>query len=132
MLTRLHGVTICDPSQAAAVKAGELWIEDERIVPSPADGRRADYEYHLPGRLVMAGGIDLHTHIGGGKTNLARLLLPERRVAAEGEAGTLRPLSSPVPGTWETGRRYLEMGYTACFEPAVLPMNARQAHLLNI
>ena len=33
-----------------------------------------------------------------------------------------------MPGTWETGRRYLEMGYTACFEPAVLPANARQAH----
>jgi formylmethanofuran dehydrogenase subunit A len=129
MLTRLHGVTICDPSQATAVKAGELWIEDERLVLPPADGRRADHEYYLPGRLVMAGGIDLHTHIGGGKTNLARLLLPERPVTAEGEAGTLRPLSSPVPGTWETGRRYLEMGYTACFEPAILPMNARQAHL---
>ena len=25
----------------------------------------------------MAGGIDLHTHIGGGKTNIARMLMPE-------------------------------------------------------
>ena len=29
------------------------------------------------GCVVMAGGIDLHTHIGGGKVNLARLLMPE-------------------------------------------------------
>ena len=25
--------------------------------------------------------------------------------------------------------RYAEMGYTACFEPAMLPVNARQAHM---
>ena len=28
-----------------------------------------------------------------------------------------------------TGYRYAEMGYTACFEPAMLPANARQAHM---
>src|SRR5262249_51332908 len=33
------------------------------------------------------------------------------------------------PGTLATGYRYAEMGYTACFEPAILPVNARQAHL---
>jgi len=27
------------------------------------------------------------------------------------------------------GYRYVEMGYTACFEPAMLPANARQAHM---
>ena len=27
--------------------------------------------------IMMAGGIDLHTHIGGGKTNIARMLMPE-------------------------------------------------------
>ena len=34
-----------------------------------------------------------------------------------------------VPSTMVTGYRYAEMGYTACFEPAMLPANARQAHL---
>ncbi len=37
-------------------------------------------------------------------------------------------LSCPIPNTFETGNRYLELGYTACFEPAVLPSGARQAH----
>ena len=91
--------------------------------------------YDLSGCLVVSGGIDLHTHIGGGKVNVARLLLPElvqnsrsstQLVAERHEA--IGPLSSPVPGTLETGRRYLQMGYTACFEPAVLPANARHAH----
>jgi formylmethanofuran dehydrogenase subunit A len=34
-----------------------------------------------------------------------------------------------VPSTLVTGYRYAEMGYTACFEPAMLAANARQAHM---
>jgi formylmethanofuran dehydrogenase subunit A len=34
-----------------------------------------------------------------------------------------------TPPTLTTGYRYAEMGYTACFEPAMLPVNARQAHM---
>ncbi len=34
-----------------------------------------------------------------------------------------------MPSTFATGYRYAEMGYTACFEPAMLPSNARQAHM---
>jgi formylmethanofuran dehydrogenase subunit A len=34
-----------------------------------------------------------------------------------------------LPSTMITGYRYAEMGYTAGFEPAVLPANARQAHM---
>jgi formylmethanofuran dehydrogenase, subunit A (EC 1.2.99.5) len=34
-----------------------------------------------------------------------------------------------MPSTFVTGYRYAEMGYTAGFEPAVLPVNARQAHM---
>ncbi len=34
-----------------------------------------------------------------------------------------------MPSSYVTGYRYAEMGYTAAFEPAVLPINARQAHM---
>ena len=34
-----------------------------------------------------------------------------------------------MPSTLTAGYRYAEMGYTACFEPAMLPANARQAHM---
>ena len=34
-----------------------------------------------------------------------------------------------MPSTFATHYRYAEMGYTACFEPAILPYNARQAHM---
>ena len=95
----------------------------------------SEVRYDLSGCMLVSGGIDLHTHIGGGKVNVARLLLPElvqnsrsRTQLVDERHQAIAPLSSPVPGTLETGRRYLQMGYTACFEPAVLPANARHAH----
>ena len=81
--------------------------------------------------MVMAGAIDPHTHIGGGKMTIARMLIPEDHMKDEvartdiTRAGT----GHAVPSTMVTGYRYAEMGYTACFEPAMLPANARQAHM---
>lgn len=116
------------------VLEGHLISANSNALNSKDDDSRQS-RYDLSGCLVVAGGIDLHTHIGGGKVNVARLLLPElvqrSRSSTQLESDrneAIAPLSSPVPGTLETGRRYLQMGYTACFEPAVLPANARQAH----
>jgi formylmethanofuran dehydrogenase subunit A len=83
----------------------------------------------------MAGGIDMHTHIGGGKVNLARLLLPEDHrlganpVALPGNALELASCGSCTPGTLAIGYRYAEMGYTSAFEPAMVAANARHAHM---
>jgi formylmethanofuran dehydrogenase subunit A len=104
-------------------------------VLASAKNSKSEVRYDLSGCMLVSGGIDLHTHIGGGKVNVARLLLPElvqnsrsRTQLVDERHQAMAPLSSPVPGTLETGRRYLQMGYTACFEPAVLPANARHAH----
>jgi len=133
MVTRLHGAVCIDGVNKTEVR--DLFFDGETICSELADGTRADAEYKLDNHIVVAGGIDLHTHIGGGKVNIARLLLPDLVNHGNSNAGRtasgppwIQPLSSPVPGTWETGRRYLEMGYTACFEPALLPANARHAH----
>jgi formylmethanofuran dehydrogenase subunit A len=81
--------------------------------------------------IVMAGGIDMHSHIGGGKVNLARLLLPEdhRNRAAPENPLELASCGDCTPGTFATGYRYAEMGYTAAFEPAMIASNARHTHL---
>jgi len=133
MITRLIGATCIDGVSPSEVR--DLYLSGETICSKPAAGQRIGAEYSLPNHIVVAGGIDLHTHIGGGKVNIARLLLPEFVQHSQTQAELddrnsmmIAALSSPVPGTWETGRRYLEMGYTACFEPAVLPANARHAH----
>ncbi len=133
VITRLHGAVCIDGVAKSEIR--DLVLNGETICRNIPKDARGDAEYHLPNHIVVAGGIDLHTHIGGGKVNIARLLLPElvqhipsNHQRYDREPHWIAPLSSPVPGTWETGRRYLEMGYTACFEPAVLPANARHAH----
>jgi formylmethanofuran dehydrogenase subunit A len=131
MLLKLTGGRVYDPAHGVNGEVRDLHVQDGRIVTPPAQGQRIDREYDLTGRIVMAGAIDMHTHIGGGKMNIARAMLPEdHRADPVARTGLTRASSGhAAPGTLATGYRYAEMGYTACFEPAVLPVNARQAHL---
>jgi formylmethanofuran dehydrogenase subunit A len=130
MLTRLAGGRLIDPANGVDGQVQDLYLRNGRIVDAPSDAARA-HTIDIAGRIVMAGGIDLHTHIGGGKVNLARLLLPEdhRGRAYPRTELTRASCGHAAPGTLATGYRYAEMGYTACFEPAMLPINARQTHL---
>jgi formylmethanofuran dehydrogenase subunit A len=131
MLLKLSGGRVYDPAHGIDGQVRDLWVRDGRIVAPPAPPETPDREYDLAGRVVMAGAIDLHTHIGGGKLNIARAMLPEdHRGDPLARTGLTRSsCGHAAPGTLYAGYRYAEMGYTACFEPAILPVNARQAHL---
>jgi formylmethanofuran dehydrogenase subunit A len=131
MMTRLAGGRIIDPLQSSEEIRADLWIEDGRIVAVP-DGHRADRVYDMSDHVVMAGAIDIHTHIAGGKVNLGRLLsaADHRRHPHPAKGAGLRSGSGlATPSTYTTGYRYAEMGYTAVFEPAMVAANARAAHL---
>jgi formylmethanofuran dehydrogenase subunit A len=130
MAIKLSGGKVYDPANKVSGEVRDIYVEDGKIVAAPADGRVAQ-DYDVKGRVVMAGAIDPHTHIGGGKMTIARMLLPEDH---QGDPVTRTELTRAgsgraVPSTLVTGYRYAEMGYTACFEPAMLPANARQAHM---
>jgi formylmethanofuran dehydrogenase subunit A len=130
MLTKLTGGRIFDPEHGLNDVVKDIYIRDGRIVDAPADGK-VDEEIDVRGKVVMSGAIDMHTHIGGGKVNIARTMLPEDH-AADVIARTELMRSGcghAAPSTLSAGYRYAEMGYTAGFEPAVLPVNARQAHM---
>lgn len=129
---RLRGGRIVDPANGVdAVR--DLCIRGGRIVELPADAPAEEID--ASGCVVMAGGIDMHTHIGGGKMNLARLLLPEdHRNGHDPIAAPTNPLEiascgTCTPGTLATGYRYVEMGYTSAFEPAMAASNARHTHM---
>jgi formylmethanofuran dehydrogenase subunit A len=130
MWTRLRGGKVYDPNSSATGIVRDLWICDG-VIAEPQLGQVPDHEVNIENCIVMAGAIDMHTHIGGGKVNLARMLLPEMQHSrlAPAERWEERAKLGPVPSTYATGCRYAELGYTACFEPAVLPVNARQSHL---
>ena len=130
MLIKLSGGKVYDPANSVNGEVRDVYVDGGKIV-SPDSGARVDKEYDLKGRVVMAGAIDPHTHIGGGKVTIARTLMPDDHQIDEvahtelTRAGT----GHALPSTMITGYRYAEMGYTAGFEPAVLPANARQAHM---
>ncbi|WP_036264337.1 formylmethanofuran dehydrogenase subunit A [Methylocapsa aurea] len=124
MLILLKGGRLIDPLNARD-EIADLWIEDGRIV-APPQGRQPDQTHDVAGKIVMAGAIDIHSHIAGGNVNTARLLLPElHRTARPGELS----LATAKWSTFETGNIYAAMGFTTVVEPAVAPHQALQAHL---
>jgi formylmethanofuran dehydrogenase subunit A len=129
-MIRLAGGRIFDPVHSRRGEIGDIHIRDGRIVAAPAPGGRADETYDLAGRVVMAGAIDIHSHVGGGKVNLARALMTaDHRDHELARAGERRSGSGLVtPSSFATGYRYAELGYTAVFEPAMVASNARHTH----
>jgi len=131
MITRLHGGMVYDPRNRVDGEQRDIYIRDGRIIARPGQNETIDRDIDVTGRVIMAGGIDIHSHIGGGKLNIARMMLPEdhRQDPVKATALTRAGCGHAAPSTLTTGYRYAAMGYTTCFEPAMLPVNARQAHL---
>jgi len=132
LLTEFTNCRVIDPTQTgSSSKDGQLssvWVDGDRIVASKMTGL-ADRTEDLAGAIVMAGGIDLHTHIGGGKVNLARMLMADQTLReATGATGDMDPAGCIWP-TVLNGQLYAQMGYTACFEPAMMLSQARHTHL---
>ncbi|HTZ78447.1 MAG TPA: formylmethanofuran dehydrogenase subunit A [Stellaceae bacterium] len=130
-MLRLAGGKLVDPTQSPAERTGDLWIDGDRIVAPPADGGKGATVQDISGKLVMAGAIDIHSHIAGGKVNLGRLLSSaDHRASVEAaEAGLRGGSGLATPSTFTTGYRYAAMGYTAAFEPAMVAANARATHI---
>lgn len=131
MLIKLSGGTVYDPVHGINGEQRDIYIHHGQITRKPAATVDIDKTYNLSGKVIMAGAIDIHTHIGGGKVNIARMMLPEdhRQDLVSRTALTRSGCGHAAPSTLTAGYRYVEMGYTACFEPAMLPSNARQAHM---
>ncbi|MBS7539436.1 formylmethanofuran dehydrogenase subunit A [Ancylobacter lacus] len=132
MRVRLTGGRVLDPTTGengvATGATRTVEIHDGRLV-TPTD--LPAEEYDLGGDIVLAGGIDLHSHIAGGKMNLARLLMQEDRRAYPELPGAFCGCGGgrASPSAHATGCRYSELGYTTVFEPAMVGANARGAHL---
>jgi len=127
MLTCVRGGRVIDPAHGRD-GVGDVWMRDGRIAAAPAMGARADETFDATGKIVMAGAIDIHSHIAGANVNTARLLLPEQHRKAMRRPDHT-PLSNAGWSTFETGCAYAAMGFTTVVEPAVAPHHALHAHL---
>ena len=125
MTTTIHlkNGKVFDPTNRVFNKKKDVFISDGKIVKSLK--KKADRIIDCTDKIVMPGAIDLHTHIGGGKVNIARLMLQEFHNNSDRDYDLTADF---IPSTLKTGLQYIGMGYTSCFEPALLPMNARQSH----
>ncbi len=122
-----------DPTQKFNKKKKTIYVKNGRIV-NPQKNEEKNYKiiYDVKDKIVMAGAIDIHSHIAGGNVNNARLLMPE--VHKKFVENTLKNREH-LPGkgsrwtTNGTGYRYAEMGFTTVVEPAVLPISSFLTHL---
>ena len=119
---------IYDPTQNLNREKKVIYVKDNKIA-DPSENQKKEYEitFDVKGMIVMAGGIDIHSHIAGGNVNNARLLMPE--IHKNFVENTLKNrINLPGRGSrWTTdgtGYRYAEMGFTTVVEPAVLPINS--------
>ncbi|HBA66739.1 MAG TPA: formylmethanofuran dehydrogenase subunit A [Methylococcaceae bacterium] len=128
MLIRLKGGKVYDPAQALDGEIRDIYFRDGVIIDKPEAGAVIEADYDISDRVVMAGAIDIHSHIAGGNVNTARLLLPEQHRNFVARKLGHRFSTSRWSAT-ETGYRYARMGYTTVVEPAILPINALDAHL---
>ncbi len=125
---RIDNGEVVDPANKVNRQKIPVHIKDGKIV---ADAGSDCHVIDAAGCVVMAGGVDIHTHVAGPKVNFARLMLPEdhRYDHISREDGYERSgAGGVVATTFTTGYRYSEMGYTTIIEPAVPPLGARHAH----
>ncbi len=124
---------VFDPTQNLNGNKIDIYVDNGIIVkPNPSEFYKFKTIYDATDLIVMAGAIDIHSHIAGGNVNNARLLSPE--VHSNFLKQNLRRKKN-LPGfnsRWTsdgTGYRYAEMGFTTVVEPAVLPINSFLTHL---
>jgi formylmethanofuran dehydrogenase subunit A len=126
-ILRITGGRVYDPANGVDGEVREICIADGRIVPTAEGGRIIDAR----GCVVFPGGVDVHTHIAGGKVNFARKMHPEdhRRSPPLARTATRRSgVGTAVPSTFATGYLYAGLGYTTVFEAATPPLFARHSH----
>ncbi|MEM6472182.1 MAG: formylmethanofuran dehydrogenase subunit A [Planctomycetota bacterium] len=127
MKTLIQGGRLVDPSQGLD-EVRDFWIENQVIASKSWDVTDADQVIDASNCVVMSGGIDIHTHVGGGKLSIARLLMQDSIDDSARKTARFASESDCLPSPLVAAQRYLEMGYTTVFEPAVIPCNARSAH----
>ncbi|WP_336486956.1 formylmethanofuran dehydrogenase subunit A [Methylobacterium nigriterrae] len=124
MLIRITGGRVVDPT-AGRDAVGDVWIEDGRVVG--ASERAPDRTIDASGCVVMAGGVEVHSHIAGGNVVLSRLLLPDLYVSEAAPQG--HPFAHAGGSAAWIGANYARMGYTTAVEPAMPPVNALATQL---
>ncbi|MEM2263407.1 MAG: formylmethanofuran dehydrogenase subunit A [Candidatus Bathyarchaeia archaeon] len=119
---------VYDPINGINGEKMDIAIKNGKIVEK-VNERRAK-KIDASGMVVMPGGVDIHSHIAGGKVNAGRLLRPEDHFKdfERKTAVTRSGVGYSIPSTFTTGYRYARMGWTTVMDPAMPPLEAKHTH----
>jgi formylmethanofuran dehydrogenase subunit A len=115
---------VYDPLNGVKGEKKDIMIKDGIVVSDvPSDAKEVD----AAGKLVVPGGVEMHSHIAGPKLNAGRAILPnDFRDNYVVRTNALRALvGHAVPTNYTNGVKYTELGFTTVFEPAMAPLDAR-------
>ncbi len=119
---------VFDPTQGIKGDKKDIAVKDGKIVDKVSSSAKV---IDATGMTVMAGGVDIHTHVAGAKVNVGRNFRPEDKLQAVYEpARGVRHMSGgySVPTVFKTAYKYADLGYTTVFEAAMPPLYARHTH----
>jgi formylmethanofuran dehydrogenase subunit A len=118
---------VYDPLNGLDGVKKDIYIEDGEIVEKTNNDAKV---IDADGKIVMPGGVDVHTHIAGAKVNSGRAFRPEDHFIdpVAKTKNTRSGTGYSVPSTWVTGYRYAKLGYTTAIEPAMPLLEARHTH----
>jgi len=121
----IRGGIVYDPANGIFGEEMDLCIDRGRIVE---DAKGEEIDAH--NLLVMAGGVDAHSHIAGAKVNAGRIMRPDdARLGLEQATAVCRPSTGyTVPNCYAIGYRYARLGYTTAFEAATPILESRHTH----
>jgi len=121
----IRGGIVYDPANGIFGEEMDLCIDRGRIVE---DAKGEEIDAH--NLLVMAGGVDAHSHIAGAKVNTGRIMMPDdARLGLEPATAVCRPSTGyTVPNCYAIGYRYARLGYTTAFEAATPILESRHTH----
>ena len=118
---------VFDPSRGINGDVVDVAIRDGRIVDSVgSDAKVID----AAGKTVMAGGVDVHSHVAGPKVNAGRTMRPEDKLfkSAMASGGNRMEMGFSIPSTFKTGYDYARMGYAFVMEAAMPPLHSPHVH----
>ncbi len=121
---------VYDPLNGINGERMDIAIKDGKIVEDREINQAEAEVIDATNKVVMPGGIDIHTHVAGYAINSGRLYRPEDgHILLEPRGSVCRSGAGySVPSTFITGYRYARMGYTMLCEPAMPPLLARHTH----
>jgi len=91
MVIKLSGGKLYDPAHKIDGQVTDLYIVDDKISKTAPANKKIDHSYAIDDCIVMAGAIDMHTHIGGGKITIARtMMLEDQHAHPDARSGKFR------------------------------------------